>query len=56
MAMVDVERGRADAAALGRELSNSRGKSPERGSPRRSSFASFHNGDETEELVGEADR
>lgn len=58
MAMVDVDRGRADGIALADALSEGRGKTPERGSPRRSSSAeSFRDGEaETDRLTGEPDR
>ncbi|KAF4305884.1 Major facilitator superfamily domain general substrate transporter [Botryosphaeria dothidea] len=57
MALVDVERGRADGAALASALSESRGKTPERGSPRSSSPESFDEGEaETERLTGEPHR
>ncbi|OMP86042.1 Autophagy-related protein 22-2 [Diplodia seriata] len=57
MAMVNVDRGRADGAALAMALSESRGKSPERGSPRLGSPLSFHDGEEeTEGLMRESER
>lgn len=58
MALVDVDRGRADAIALAGALSEGRGATPEQGSPRRSSSVeSFRDGAaETDRLMGEPDR